>query len=194
MWLETRKRLLFLHLLLMVAMVAGGGSAVAQQKIAYIDSEYIYSSVPEFATAQQSLDRMVQQWESELRQKQEEVDEQFRQYQARELLYTQDERQRQQEEITAAEEEVERLRFLYFGPEGELFKQQEQILKPLQERVLIAIEEIAVAEDYDYVFDRSGDFIFLYTTDRHDLSLEVLDKLGVEITAALRNRTSTGSQ
>lgn len=189
-----RKHVLCLHLLLVAAMVGGGGSAGAQHKIAYIDSEFIYSNVPEFATAQQTLDRMVQQWESELRQKQEDVDQQFRQYQARELLYTQDERQRRQQEITAAEEEVERLRFLYFGPEGELFKQQEQILKPLQEKVLIAIEEIAIAEEYDYVFDRSGDFIFLYTTDRHDLSLEVLEKLGVEITTALRNRTGLGNQ
>lgn len=187
--------MLFLHLLLVVVTAAGGISAVAQHKIAYIDSEFIYSSVPEFATAQQTLDRMVQQWESELREKQEEVDQQFREYQARELLYTQEERQRRQEEIAAAEEEVERLRFLYFGPEGELFNQQEQILKPLQEKVLIAIEEIAVAEGYDYVFDRSsGDVIFLYTTDRHDISLEILEKLGVEITAALRNRTSPGGQ
>ncbi len=190
-----RKHVLSVHLLLVVAMAAGGAGAVAQHKIAYIDSEFIYSSVPEFATAQQTLDRMVQQWESELRQKQEEVDQQFREYQARELLYTQEERQRRQEEITVAEEEIERLRFLYFGPEGELFNQQEQILKPLQERVLIAIEEIAVSEDYDYVFDRSsGDITFLFTADRHDISLEVLEELDVEITAALRNRTNPGSQ
>ena len=76
--------------------------ALAQIEIAYVDSEYIYSRYPEFATAQQQLDRLTAQWTSELENRQAEVDQQFREYQARELLYTQDERQRKQEEIMQA--------------------------------------------------------------------------------------------
>ena len=153
----------------------------AQQKIAYIDAQYIYGRYPEFATAQQKLDRLAQEWQQELEKKQQEVDELFQEYQARELLYTQEERQRKQKEIMDGETRVERLRNQYFGPDGDLFKQQEQLLKPIQEKVLAAIEEIAQAEGYDYVFDKSGDFVFLYTREQFDLSNQVLEELGIEI-------------
>ena len=153
----------------------------AQQKIAYIDAQYIYGRYPEFATAQQKLDRMAQEWQQELEKKQQEVDELFQEYQARELLYTQEERQRKRQEIMDGETQVERLRNQYFGPDGDLFKQQEQLLKPIQEKVLTAIEEIAQAEGYDYVFDKSGDFIFLYAREQFDLSNQVLEELGIEI-------------
>ncbi len=155
--------------------------ALAQQKIAYVDSERIYDNYPEFSTAQQSLDRIAQQWEEDLAERQDALDEMFQEYQARELLYTADSRLQKQNEIIAAEEELERLRVQYFGPEGQLFEQQEQVLRPIQEKVLIAIEEVAEAEGYDYVFDRGGDLLFLYTNDNLDITDFVLIELGIDI-------------
>ena len=153
----------------------------AQQKIAYVDSQYIYGRYPEFAKAQQKLDRLAQEWQQELEKKQQEIDELFQEYQARELLYTQEERQRKRQEIMDGETRIERLRNQYFGPEGDLFKQQEQLLKPIQEKVLTAVEEIAQAEGYDYVFDKGGDFVFLFASEQFDLSNQVLEELGIEI-------------
>ena len=175
------KKLSLLLSLVVLAVLVAPGAAWAQQKIAYIDSQYIYGKYPEFATAQQKLNRMAQEWERDLSTKQQEVDDLFQEYQARELLYTQEERQRKRDEIITAESDVERLRSQYFGPEGDLFKQQEQILKPIQEKVLISIEEVALAEGYDYVFDKSGDYLFLYASEQHDLSNQVLEELGIEI-------------
>ena len=157
--------------------------AFAQQKIAFVDSERIYDNYPEFSTAQQSLDRISQRWESTLTERQEALDEMFRDYQARELLYTADSRQEKQNEIIAAEEELERLRVQFFGPEGQLFQQQEQLLRPIQEKVLIAIEEVAATEGYDYVFDRDGDFLFLYANKNYDITDIVLEELGINITS-----------
>ncbi len=169
-----------------VAILLMPAAAWAQQKIAYIDSQFIYGKYPEFATTQQKLNRLANEWERDLQAKQREVDDLFQEYQARELLYTQEERQRKRDEIIAAEEEVERLRSQYFGPDGDLFKQQEQLLKPIQEKVLAAIEEVALAEGYDYVFDKSGDFLFLYAAEQFDLSNQVLEELGIEIESTER--------
>ncbi|MCY4170510.1 MAG: OmpH family outer membrane protein [Bacteroidetes bacterium] len=171
--------LVYLLLLFAVAPV------VAQHNIAFIDSDRIYSSYPEFSTAQQSLDRTAQQWEEDLQQRQDELDELFQEYQSRELLYTAETRQQKQKEIIDAEEELERLRVQYFGPEGQLFQQQEQVLRPIQEKVLIAIEQVAESDNYDYVFDRNGDFVFLYTNQSLDITDLVLEELGIDV-----NRTS----
>ncbi len=168
-------------LISLVWLVFASVSAHAQVKVAHVDSEYIYSLYPEFATAQQALDRQTEQWTQDLLERQDNVDAQFQEYQARELLYTQEERQRKQEAIMLAEEDLNSRRMQYFGPEGELYRQQEQLLRPIQEKVLIAIEAVAIAEGYDYVFDRSGDFVFLFADERHDISDLVLEELGIEV-------------
>jgi outer membrane protein len=153
----------------------------AQQSIGYVDSEYILSETPEYATVQQQLDRAAEEWRQELEERRTEVDEMFREYQARELLYTNEERQREREAIVRAEEEAEQLRMQYFGPDGELFQEQERLMRPIQERVLAAIEEVAAREGYDYVFDKGGDFLFMYAREQYDLSDDVLQELGIDI-------------
>lgn len=179
----------FSVLLLAVLFAAVGlNSAAAQQRIGYIDSEEILRQIPEYATIQQNVERMVQEWRGELDAIQREIDEMFREYQARELLYTQEERIRKRDEIVEREEEAEQLRLRYFGPEGELFRQQEQLMRPLQERILEAVEEVAAAEGFDYVFDKSGDFLFLYAREQHDISRRVLEALGIDTERAQNQR------
>ena len=167
-----------------VFLIAGAATdAAAQQKIGYVDSDYILSKVPEFATIQQNIDRQAQEWEQELENSQAEVDEMFREYQARELLSTNEERRRKREEIMQAEQEMERLRMRYCGPEGELYTQQDNLMRPLQERVLEAIEQVAAQDGFDYIFDKSGDFLFLFAREQHNLSDRVLEELGIDLEA-----------
>ena len=59
--------------------------AQAQQKIGYVNSDYVLEQMPEYATIQQQLDRIAQTWQDELDQTKEDLDGQFREYQAREL-------------------------------------------------------------------------------------------------------------
>ncbi len=166
--------------LFLVALL-GASPAYAQQKLGYVDSEYILEQLPEYATVQQQIDRMAQEWQLEVEERRNEVDELFREYQARELLYTNDERQRQRDEIIQAEEGIEQLRMQYFGPEGRVFQEQERLVRPIQESVLEAIEAVATRDGYDYVFDKGGDYIFMYVRDQFDLSDDVLEELGIDI-------------
>jgi outer membrane protein len=172
----------FARIALGVCLIIGltADSVAAQQRIAHVDSEYILSRTPEYATVQQQVDRLAQEWRTEVEERRRAVEDLFREYQARELLYTSEERQRKRDEILQAEQDLERLRMRYFGPEGELFQQQDNLMRPIQERVLAAIEEVAMREGYDYVMDLSGDFLFLYAREQNDLSDEVLTALGLE--------------
>ena len=154
--------------------------AQAQQRIAFIDSDEILNRIPEYATIQQQIDLLAAEWEEELEEKRGSVDEMFQEYQSRELLYTNEERRKKREEIMREEEEIERLRMRYFGPEGELFTEQDKLMRPLQERILEAVEEVATSEGYDYVFDRSGDYLFLYAREQNDIGEKVLEELGIE--------------
>lgn len=167
------KRLLPLALLLVAL------PAAAQQKTGYVDSERILQRLPDYAGVQQQLERQQQEWQAEITRRREALDASFRDYQARELLYTNEERQRRRDEIARTETEVDGLRNRYFGPEGEYFTQQQALMRPIQERLLAAVDAVAAAEGYDYVFDRSGAVLILFARPQHDLTDRVLRELGV---------------
>jgi outer membrane protein len=165
---------------LLVLTLAVATPATAQQRIAYIDSESILSQITEFRTVQANLDRLAQQWQAELAELQQEIDALERDYEARELLFTETERERKLEEIRAKKQEMESRRTQRFGPDGELFREQQRQMRPVQERLLDAIEQVAKDEEYDYVFDKSGDFLFLYARPELDVSDLVLEELGID--------------
>jgi outer membrane protein len=174
-------RVLVVALVLVGALVLAAPAA-AQQDIAYIDSEYVLEQLPEYATVQQRLDRLTDRWEREITAQEARVDTLQEEFRARELLYTDEDRQLQRQEIEAARREVQQLRQRYFGPEqGQLYRRQQELMRPIQERVLAAVEEIAQAEGYDYVMDKSGPALFLYADDDHDLTDDVLEELGIDV-------------
>lgn len=155
--------------------------SVAQQKIGYVDTEYVLDQMPEYATVQQELDQLEDKWRTEIKEKRKEVQALEQEFEARELLYTEQERAQKQAEIENARTEVEQLRQQYFGPEGELYSRQQRLMRPLQERILEATESVATSEGYDFVVDKKGETLFLYAEDEHDLSDRVLRELGINV-------------
>lgn len=170
--------------ILAAGLLLAAGTVQAQQNIAHVDGQRILESMPEYQTIQQAIDKQAADWEAEIRTKQREVDNLFREYQTRELLYTNQERQRKRDEIARAEEEIERLRMQYFGPDGDLFKQQNSQIRPLQDRIVEAIEEVATRQGFDYVLDRTGDYVFLFAREQFDLTDQVLEELGIDVSRA----------
>ncbi len=172
-----------LRILALAALVAAALPAQAQQKIGFIDSDQLLALMPEFQTAQQELDRAAAQWQADVARLDAEAGELADEFAAREILYTDAERQTQLAAIQSKRTERDALRTRYFGPEGELFREQQTRMRPAQERLLAAVEAVAADGEYDYVFDRSGDYLFLYTRPRHNLTDLVKDELGIGVGA-----------
>jgi len=164
--------------------IGGSGLAQAQQRIGHVDTEYILNQMPEYATVQQKLDQLERRWRKEIEKQEQRVDELEKEFEAREVLYTEAERQRQQKAIAAAKEKVERLRQQYFGPDGDLYTRQQELMRPLQERILEAAERVASSAGYDYILDKKGDTLFLFARDDHSLSDRVLQELGINVDQA----------
>ena len=157
-------------------------AAPAAQKVGYVDSEEILRQLTDYQTAQQEVDRLAQQWQSELTRMATEIEEAESDFAARELLYTDEERTGARQAIAQQRRERDLYRDKHFGPDGDLFREQQQRMRPVQERVLEAVETVAEEDGYEYVFDRAGEFLFLYAAPKHNLSDRVLDELGVAIT------------
>lgn len=177
-----------LAMILVLTVWSEGVQAHAQQKIGYVDSQRIMEQLPEYATVQQKLEKLETQWRDEIQKKREQVQQLQEEYRAWELLYTEEERAKKRKAIDRAQREVEQLRQKYFGPEGRLYTQQKELMRPIQERVLNAAEEVATTEGYDFVLDKAGKVLFMYAREEHNLTQSVLQELGINPEQATSGR------
>lgn len=149
------------------------------QRFAYVDTEYILSQLPDYKSAQKKLDEVSEVWQKEVDAKYAEIDKLYKNYKAEEVLLNGEQKKQRQDEIIAKEKAAKQFQQDKFGYEGELFKKREQLIKPIQDRVFDAIQTIAKREDLDFIFDKSGDMIMLFSNARYDKSGEVLEELGI---------------
>ncbi len=169
------KRYIFLALLLFIPAVSS-----AQLKIGYVDSDTIMKNLPDAQDAQQKLDALIQEWQAELTKLEGDWKKKYDDYEKRKLIMTDQTRAELEQELIKLEQQIGEFREKKFGTNGELFQKQDELMKPVQNRVFIAIEEVANEEDFDFVFDRSGDVMLLFAKEEHDITARILEKLKLE--------------
>lgn len=152
-------------------------NAYSQLKIGYVDSETIMSKLPDAQDAQKRIDTQIEEWQKEISEMQKDWKEKYDDYERRKLIMGNQKRADVEKELVEIEEQIENFRQSKFGVNGELYKKQDEFMKPIQNQVFTAIEEVAVDKELDFVFDRSGDLIFLYAKEEYDITDEVLSKL-----------------
>ena len=156
------------------------------QRIAFIDSEYILSRIPEYDGVEQRLQQLSQTWRDEITDMEREINQLQTDFEAREILFTPEIRQERQREIDNKIRERERYIDSRFGPNGDFFRQQRELLEPIQRRVVEAVEKVATRDGLDFVIDRSGDYVFFYARRQWNVSNEVLLELGIQVDEDLR--------
>ncbi len=165
------KKLIFILSFLIVQPV------FAQLKIGYVDSDAIMKQLPDAQDAQKKLDQLVQEWQEELSKLEKEWKLKYDDYEKRKLIMSDQKRALVESELYQMEKDIEKFRQDKFGVNGELFQQQEELMKPVQNRIFNAIKLVADDEELDFVFDRSGDIVFLYAKPDYDITNKVLEKL-----------------
>ena len=148
------------------------------QKFAYVDTQYILDNIPDYQTAQNTIDNISVEWQKELEAKFAEIDKLYKNYQSESFLLSEDMKTKRQNEIISKEKEAKELQKKYFGTEGDLFKKRQELVKPIQEKVYNAIEELAKDMNYAIIFDRASNANIMYADEKYDKSDEVLSKLG----------------
>lgn len=153
-------------------------SNIQAQKFAYVDTDYILNKIPEFKQAQDKLDDFSNDWQSEIESKYEDVEKMYRAYQQEQVLLTDEMRKKREEAIINKENNVKKLQQKYFGPEGTLYAKRKELIKPIQDRINDAIEQLAEKNKYQAIFDSSSDIIMLYKDNKLDKSDQVLELMG----------------
>ncbi|MDX1590433.1 MAG: OmpH family outer membrane protein [Balneolaceae bacterium] len=171
---------LFLAGLMLIGVFAE--SALAQnQKIGFIDSDVILQRMPEYSGIEQRLSMLSDTWDLEIAELERELEELETEFEAREILFTDEIREQRLEEINQKRMELDRTIEQKFGPEGEYFTRQKELLEPIQRQIFEALTLVANREQFDFVFDRSQDTRFLFVRQQWNLTEEVMLELGIEL-------------
>lgn len=169
-----KKTLAVLALLLTFSVVS------VAQKFGYVDSKYILSHVPEYQEAQKQINTLSNQWQKDIEAKYETIEKLEKAYQAEKILLTEDMRKKREEEIEEKRREAKELQKTKFGVEGELFQKREELIKPIQDAIYAAIQEVASQSALMVVFDKANHSNILYSNPKHDISDKVLKKMGLK--------------
>lgn len=164
------------------------------QKYACVNTDYVLRSIPDYANAQKRLDKYVADWTKELNDKNDELAAMRSSYEQESYLLPENLKQRRQEEIKAAEQELKALQQQRFGSGGDLDKKRTELLKPIQDRVYTTIERLVQEKNYAMVFDKAGSPAVLFVNKKYDISDEVLELLGIHPNASSTPATTGGTE
>ena len=150
------------------------------QRYAVIDSKYILEKLPEYKEAQQKLDQFSKMWQQEIDKKSAELDRMYKDYDAEQVMLSDELKKKREDEIYNSEKELRDLQRTRFGYEGDIFKKRQELIKPIQDKVYNAIQKLAVAKLYDFILDKSEGITVIFADPKLDKSDDVLKELGVK--------------
>ena len=164
---------------LLSAFFLGTVFSPAQMKLGHVSTEAIMKQLPDAQDAQKQLDALTAGWQEELNKMQNDWKKKYDEYDKKKLIMTDQRRADTERELRELDQKMADFRTQKFGQNGELFGKQNELMKPVQDRVFKAIQDVAQEEGFDYVFDKSGEIILMYTNPKYDLTDKVLVKLKV---------------
>lgn len=133
--------------------------------------------MPEYKESLSQLDQKVQKWKSEIDLKLRDIEKKKLDLRNERVLLTKELIEEKEEDIKIEEAEILDYQQKRFGPGGDLFIQKKTLIEPVQDQVLVAIQELAKNKKYDFIFDKSADVVMLFSNKRYDLSEYIIRTL-----------------
>ena len=149
---------------------------LAETKIGWVDSQYIFNQLEETREAQVELEKKQRSLESELMSMVSRGDSLFQVFQKQAPLMGPEMIKAKEAELLAYQQKVEMFQMQKLGPEGELYIFYGQLIAPIEKKILAAIAQVGDIKGYDYILDASRGGI-VHALDSHKLDEYVLEEL-----------------
>jgi outer membrane protein len=150
--------------------------ALADIKIGYVDSNEIMNNFDEVRQVQADLEKEQRRLESEFNELVFGLDSLKQDYDRQRLLMSDTRRNEKENEIANKEKSVQKFQLDKFGPEGEIYRIQNELLKPVLAKIDAAIQKVGSERGYDFILDAMSGAL-LYALDSHNLTEDVMDEL-----------------
>lgn len=166
------------HVLIAVALLLCGlPQASAQQavKLGHIDRQQLMLALPERKDAETRMQAFAKTLDERLKAMGAEYEAKVADAQARADKMTQTEKDMVVAEIQELEQRIQAARE---KAQDDLAKQEEELLRPMVEKATAAINDVAAANNFTYIFDTSTGFV-LYFDKGEDIMQMVKTKLAI---------------
>ena len=168
------KKLTKVLVLLVLALGIGFGANAQGQKIGYVDSQAIIDIMPEGAKIKQDLEAYYNELQSELQAMVTEYQNKLRDYEANSATMSNILRQSKEKEIMDLQG---RIQDFQQNAEVEFAAKQEELSKPMLDRIKAAIDDVVKAKGMAYVFEKT--VILSIGDSAIDITADVKRKLGL---------------
>jgi len=154
-------------------------SFVSKAQMAFVNSKYIVTRMPDYPDSLAKLNNITALWQKEIDDKQAILDKMYKDFEKDEPLLTDETKKRRSDQIFYHEKELRDLQRTHFGYQGDLFRKKQELIKPIEDRVGIAIRSTATRLSYKVVLDKSEGNTVMYSKATLDITEEVEKELGV---------------
>jgi len=181
--------IVFLKRLFVFTIIISNNFLNAQRgvRIGYVDMNVILDNISEYKKSTKILDERIVQWKKEIELKKIQLSQFQNQLNTERVLLTTELIADREIEINDYANEIIALQEKRFGPNGDRIKQRKKLITPIQDQVLVIVQQIAVEKKYDFIFDRSSDIVMLYSAKNYDISDLVLKRIQIKEKIKARN-------
>lgn len=146
----------------------------AQTKVGTINTEYILSKMPEFEQVQKKLETYGKTLDTGLKEKFDEYQTKVKDYSEKEATYTDALKKLKQKDIMKLEEDIQKLRT---NSSKLLQVRQDELLRPLYNKIGQEVEKIVKAEGFTQIFNENNSLI--YIDPKFDITTKVMKSMGI---------------
>ncbi len=146
-------------------------------KIGYVNSQEILAKFKDAQDAQKRLQEIIKGWEQEASQMQNQIRELQDQLESQSLLLSEEKKAEKNQELQQMYLNYQQFSQQKFGPQGEAYTKQQELMQPVQQKVLGVISDLGKEKGFDYIFDSVAGNIVFAADDQPDLTQEVIDRL-----------------
>lgn len=165
----------FLVIIIALSLLVGS-TAAKELKIGYIHSQRILAEFQESVEAQRTLDEEQRQWFEEAKTMEDEITAMEEEYENQSLLVSDEKKAERLKTIQEKYLEYQRFQQEIWGETGKLYQRNQELTKPLIDKVNAVIQKLGEEGDYDIIFDAAVGNI-VYAKDDYDLTDLVLEDL-----------------
>jgi outer membrane protein len=147
-------------------------------KVAFVNSSTIRERFPEYQTAKQRIESLVADWKKQADDQLVQIQALETEIQKKRLIWSESELKDREQLLQKRRADREEFIRKTFNSGGAFDAEAANIMRPIEAKIAAAIQEVAITENYDYVWDKSTQPI-LYANPRYDITAKAMDKLGL---------------
>ena len=169
--------IMFAVMVIMIfAMLTSSGQA-QMGKFGYVDSDRVFAEYKDWSKAQEEFNTQYKAWDDEAKEMQIELEEMMGEFETQKLILSAEKKKEREAAIEAKKQSLDAFTREIFGPGGTAERKNNNLVKPLLDKINAAIEQAATEGNFDFIYTSSA---LAYAKKDYDITDKIIEILSEE--------------